>query len=79
MPHYHVRFIKNLCDDTGHQHKCVEGTVHIRRARDQDRAMRAAQHRFARSKRVPRWSLYADAVEVEIEEEGAGGNNPAPH
>ena len=38
MARYRVNFIKNLCDDTGHQHKCVEGVVKIRRAKDQDRA-----------------------------------------
>lgn len=70
MARYRVNFIKNLCDDTGHQHKCVEGVVKIRRAKDQDRATRAAQHRFARMKRVPRWDMHADFVEVEVEENG---------
>ncbi len=70
MARYRVRFIKNLCDDTGHQHKCVEGVVRIRRAKSEDRATRAAQHRFERMKRIPRWSLHADFVEVEMEENG---------
>lgn len=71
MARYRVRFIKNLCDDTGHEHKCVEGVVRIRRAKSEDRAMRAAQHRFKRMKRIPRWNLYADFVEVELEENGS--------
>jgi hypothetical protein len=69
MVHYHVRFIKNLCDDTGHQHKCVEAIVDIRRAKDQARAIQAAKHRFERMKRIPRWDLYADSFELDIEEE----------
>lgn len=71
MVQYQVRFIKSLCDDTGHQHKCVEGVVKIREAKNQDRATRAAKHRFARMKRIPRWDLHADFVEVEVEQIGS--------
>lgn len=69
MTHYSVRFIKNLCDDTGHMHKCVEGVIDIRCARDRDRAVQAALRKFERMKRVPHWNLYADMFEVEIEME----------
>lgn len=69
MPRYRVRFIKILCDDTGHPHRCLEGEVHIRHARDRDRAIRAAKNRFARMRRVPRWDLFADVVELDIEPE----------
>jgi hypothetical protein len=69
MAHYRVRFIKRLCDDTGHQHKCVEGVVDIHRARDRDRAVQAAKRRFERIKRIPRWDLYADTFELAIEQE----------
>ena len=68
MPRYRVRFIKNLCDDTGHQYKCVEGVVDIRRARDRERAVQAAQRRFERMKRIPRWTLYADTFELDVDE-----------
>lgn len=69
MPRYRVRFIKTLCDDTGHPHRCLEGEVYIRHARDRDRAVRAAKSRFARIKQVPRWDLSADAFELDIEPE----------
>lgn len=68
MGHYQVRFIKSLCDDTGHQHKCVEGVVDIHSAKNRDRAVQAAKHRFERMKRIPRWDLYADTFELEIDE-----------
>ena len=74
MARYRVRFIKNLCDDTGHQHKCVEGVVDIRRARDRDRALQAAKRRFERIKRIPRWDLYADTFELDFEDEGSTSN-----
>ncbi len=67
MAHYRVRFIKDICDDTGHSHHCVEGVVDIRSARDQARAVRAAQRRFERMKRIPRWNLYADRFELDID------------
>lgn len=67
MPHYRVRFIKVICDDTGHPHPCVEGVVDVRSARDQARAVRAAQHRFERMKRIRQWNLHADRFEVDID------------
>lgn len=67
MARYRVRFFKILCDDTGHQHKCMEGVIDIRRARDQSRAVRAAQRRFERMKRISQWGLFADTFEVEAE------------
>jgi len=70
MTRYRVRFVKNLCDDTGRQHECVEGVVKIRQAKSQDRATRAAQHRFERMKGIPRWDLHAEFVEVEVKEAG---------
>jgi len=69
MAHYRVRFIKTLCDDTGHPHECIEGIIDIRRARSRDRAVQAAKHRFERIKRIPRWDLYADTFEVDIDRE----------
>jgi hypothetical protein len=69
VAHYRVRFIKTLCDDTGHQHKCVEGVVDIRRARNRDRAVQAAKRRFERMKRISRWDRYADTFELDIEQE----------
>jgi hypothetical protein len=74
VAHYRVRFIKTLCDDTGHAHKCVEGVVDIRRARDRDRAVQAAKRRFERMKKIPRWGLYADSFELEVEQEGSPSN-----
>jgi hypothetical protein len=71
MARYRVRFFKRLCDDTGHPHKCLEGVVDIRRARDSDRALRAAKRRFERVKRIPRWDMYADAIEIDFEQDGA--------
>ena len=64
MSEYRVRFMKTLCDDTGHQHNCLEGEIRVRRARGQARAVRAAKLRFQRAKRVANWKTYADTIDV---------------
>lgn len=65
MTAYRVRFIKALCDDTGHPRKCVEGAVDIRCAKSRDRAVQAAKYRFERMNGIPQWNLYADAIELD--------------
>ncbi len=72
MGHYSVRFIKILNDDTGHPHRCIQGTVDIRRARTRDRAVQAAMHQFERMKHIPRWDLYADTFEVDLKRSERG-------
>lgn len=47
--------------------------IQIRRARDMDRARRAAEIKFARRRGVPDWRLCADLVEVETGEPGLAG------
>jgi hypothetical protein len=42
-------------------------SIHIRHARDADRAVRAAALRFARRYGLPDWRVRADAVNVEPE------------
>jgi hypothetical protein len=64
MADYHFWFMKTVYDSTGHAHRCVEGVVDIRRARNKDRAMQAAKCRFERIKGISRWDLYADTVEL---------------
>lgn len=68
MAHYRVSFIKRLCDDTGHMHKCIQGVVDIRQARDRGRAVQAAKRRYERMKRIPRWDMHADTFELVIDE-----------
>jgi hypothetical protein len=67
MAEYRIQFIKRLSDDTGHQHDCIEGIVHIRKAKNLERAFQAATHRFERMKKISRWDLYADDVQLEMD------------
>ena len=64
MGPYHIRFVKTLCDDCGHQHRCVQADVHIRRARTEARAVKAAKLRFQRLNRTGHWNTHADEIEI---------------
>ena len=61
---YEVSFFKYLLSSDGHPFNCLQATIEIRRAKSIDRAVKAAQRRFARLHLAPRWTLYADTLEV---------------
>jgi len=67
MPSYKISFSKDLLNCNGHRFKCLQKAIEIRRARSVERAVRAAERRFARLHRVRDWKLYADLLEVEID------------
>ena len=67
MTIYKVNFFKNLLSSDGHRFKCLQQAIEIRRARNVDRAVQAAERRYARFHRAPDWKLYADDLEVEID------------
>jgi hypothetical protein len=65
MASYRVTFFKNLVNSSGHEFKCLQGTIEIRSARAHMRALRAAERRYKRSKQIHSWRLYADSAEME--------------
>ncbi|MDX8449475.1 hypothetical protein [Mesorhizobium captivum] len=65
MTSWRVTFFKNLVNSNGHQFKCPQGTIEIRRARDLHRALQAAKRRYERAKKIGHWTLYADVAELE--------------
>ena len=67
MTIYTVNFFKNLLSSNGHRFKCLQRAIEIRQARNVDRAVQAAERRYARFHRVRDWKLYADDLEVEID------------
>ena len=66
MAHHRIRFTKRICDDTGHTHQATQAIVEVHHARDGNRALRAAQHRFARMHRAKSWDVHADGFEVDV-------------
>jgi len=66
MNTYYVNFFKSLIGCNGRLVKAPQGSIEIHSARTRERAVQAAQWRFARLKRISDWSIYADKVEVII-------------
>jgi len=67
MSVYLVTFLKNILSSDGHQFKCLQQEIAIRRAKSIDRAVEAAERRFERIRDVPDWKLHADTLELEID------------
>lgn len=70
MALYRVRFFKTLLSSDGHPFKCLQQIIEVHRAKDADRAVKAAQRRYERLKRVRDWKLHADLIETESVEKG---------
>ena len=67
MSRYRVNFFKNQLSSDGHQFRCLQQSIVIRRARSADRAIEAAKRRFERCCHLADWRLHADGVELEID------------
>ena len=72
---YRVSFFKALLSSDGHQFRCLQQSIVIRRARSVERAVEAAKRRFERRCRVTDWRLYADGVELEMDQQGPSAQN----
>jgi hypothetical protein len=76
MNTYYVNFFKSLIGCNGRLVKAPQGSIEIHSARTRERAVQAAQRRFARLKHISDWSIYADKLEVitlPAEQVAAGG------
>jgi hypothetical protein len=62
MPSFDVRFIKTVCDDTGHEHRACQAAFTVE-APSLAEAVRRAEADFCRQKHVHDWTIFADAVE----------------
>jgi hypothetical protein len=62
MPSFDVRFIKTVCDDTGHEHRACQAEFTVDACSLTD-AVRQAEADFCRQKHIHDWTIFADAVE----------------
>jgi hypothetical protein len=65
---YRVSFFKNLLSTDGHQFRCLQQSIVIRRTKSVERAVEAAKRRFERHCHVIDWRLHADGVELEMDQ-----------
>ncbi|MBR0934224.1 hypothetical protein [Bradyrhizobium jicamae] len=63
MPSFDVRFIKTVCDDTGHEHRACQAAFKVS-ATSLTAAAQQAEADFCRQKGVRDWTIFADAMEL---------------
>jgi hypothetical protein len=62
---YRVSFFKNLLSTDGHQFRCLQQSIVIRRARSVERAVEAAKSCLCHA---VDWRLHADGIELEMDQ-----------
>jgi len=62
VPSFDVRFLKTVCDDTGHEHRACQAAFTVEAA-SLTEAVQRAEVDFCRQKHVRDWTIFADSVE----------------
>jgi hypothetical protein len=62
VPSFDIRFIKTVCDDSGHEHRACQAAFAVDAA-SLSEAVRQAEADFCRLNHVHDWTIFADAVE----------------
>ncbi len=63
MLQFEVRFLKDICDSTGHPHTVVQRAVSVQ-APSLDEAVVVAQAMFCAFERIPHWTIRASACDA---------------
>jgi hypothetical protein len=63
VPSFDIRFIKTVCDDSGHEHRACQAMFTID-ATSLSEAVSRAEADFCRLNHVHDWTIFADAVEL---------------
>jgi hypothetical protein len=63
MTSFDVRFIKTVCDDTGHEHRACQAAFRVD-AVSLSAAAQLAEADFCRQKGVRDWTIFADSMEL---------------
>ncbi|MCC5979062.1 MAG: hypothetical protein JJU21_13450 [Salinarimonas sp.] len=70
MPLFRVRFLKRVCDATGHETMICQRSFEVQ-AEAEDQAFDKAEKLFSAAERATNWRLRADSVETETLEAAA--------
>lgn len=65
MTLFRVKFLKRVCNSTGHEAKICQRVFEIH-AGDQDEAVGHAKSRFTDAEATEQWWLRADQIETEL-------------
>lgn len=63
MPFFEIRYIKKLCDDSGHEHDTCQ-SVALVEAPTAHEALRLAEVQVCGKRQLSDWTIFADAVEL---------------
>jgi hypothetical protein len=63
MPTFEIRYIKKLCDDSGHEHDACQSLTTIE-APSAHEALRLAEVEVCGSRQLADWTIFADTVEL---------------
>ncbi|WP_244626640.1 hypothetical protein [Bradyrhizobium ivorense] len=63
MTSFDVRFIKTVCDDTGHEHRACQAAFKVDAA-SLSAAAQLAEADFCRQKGIRDWTIFADSMEL---------------
>ncbi|HKU07877.1 MAG TPA: hypothetical protein VJR30_17540 [Bradyrhizobium sp.] len=63
MPRFEIRYIKKLCDDSGHEHETCQNVTMVD-APSAHEALRLAEVQVCGKRQLADWTIFADAVEL---------------
>jgi hypothetical protein len=63
MPTFEIKYIKRLCDDTGHEHNACQSVTTVE-APTAHEALRLAEAQACDRRHLSDWTIFADAVEL---------------
>ncbi len=67
MATYQITFYKKVLNSSGHEIQSVQQEISVRLARSVERAVKAAELRFAHRHRTRNWKTHADLLELKID------------
>ena len=63
MPTFEIRYLKKLCDASGHEHETCQSVTMVE-APTAHEALRLAEAQACCSRQLSDWTIFADAVEL---------------
>jgi hypothetical protein len=63
MPTFEIRYLKKLCDDSGHEHDTCQSVTRVE-APTACEALRLAEARVCAEWQLSDWTIFADAIEL---------------
>jgi len=63
VPTFEIKYIKKLCDDSGHEHDACQSVTTVE-APTAPEALRLAEAQVCGCRQLSDWTIFADAIEL---------------